>query len=140
MIQRIQTLWTFIGAIFLFCTIFFNIYTFTNSLGASYSIKIMDSTVSLVLFILSLGLSLVSIFFFKKRAKQKRLVLLSLLITIFLLVNIFFLSIGAINDNSSKVSFNIGIIFPLLFLIFMILAYFGIAKDERILKKSKRLR
>lgn len=140
MIQRIQTLWTFIGAIFLFCTIFFNIYTLTNSENASISFNIMGSTVNLILFVLSLGLSLVSIFFFKKRARQKRLVLLSLLITIFLLVNIFFSSFGSVNNSNFKVNFNIGIIFPVLFIIFMTLAYFGIAKDEKILKKSKRLR
>ena len=140
MIQRIQTLWTFIGAIFLFCSIYFNIYTLTNSENASISFNIMGSTVNLILFVLSLGLSLVSIFFFKKRARQKRLVLLSLLITIFLLVNIFFSSFGSVNNSNFKVNFNIGIIFPVLFIIFMTLAYFGIAKDEKILKKSTRLR
>lgn len=141
MIQRIQTLWTIIGAIFLFCTIYFDIYTFTNKAdNNTQSAQLLESMVNTILFVLSLGLSLVSIFFFKKRAKQKRIVLISLLITIFLLVNIFFSTFGDVNNTNIKISFGLGIIFPVLFIIFMALAYFGIAKDEKILKKSKRLR
>ena len=141
MIQRIQTLWlllsTACAAIFIFLPVYKGI--FLN--GTWQAISISEN-----LFLLSsatlLGcIGLITIFLFKKRKLQKRLIMLNILLTIgvfvaqYYLIEIYKKDIGIIQGDWQMTA-----ILPLFILVFHVFAYRGIAADEKLLSSADRMR
>jgi hypothetical protein len=97
----------------------------------------------LILNILTCGLSLASIFLYKDRIRQIRFVRLGLLTDVILIGLIFFVY-ARIVENKLGASVNYldeaGIYFPLIVMIFLILANKFILKDERLVRSVDRLR
>jgi phosphate/sulfate permease len=148
MIQRIQTIFLFLAAGLLGALLavpFLSVgtgaeYAATSILGDQV-FNLQDHMALIVLFLLSAGLALISIFLFKKRPLQMTFTLISTLINV---AGIGFAAYllyqsGAFDQGGLQVQ--AGIAFPVLAIIFSLLAYRSIKKDENTVQSSySRLR
>lgn len=141
MIQRIQTLWlllsTACAALFIFLPVYKGI--FLN--GTWQVVSISENLFLLSGATISGCIGLITIFLFKKRKLQKRLILLNILLTIgvfvaqYYLIEIYKKDIGIIQGDWQMTA-----ILPLFILVFHVFAYRGIAADEKLLSSADRMR
>lgn len=99
-----------------------------------------DHIALLVVFGLAAALALVSIFLFRNRKLQLRLVLFTLigvLIGIGLIAGLFLQQGGELSDQLEG---GLGIILPFLSILFLILAYRFIRRDDKLVRSMDRLR
>lgn len=103
--------------------------------------KIFTSIPLIVLAAASAILSIVTVFMFKARPKQIRNNRINLLITATLIILIFFYIDKAvsISPDSSK-TYSVGIVFPIIALVFILLANRAIKKDEALVRSADRIR
>lgn len=158
MIQRIQTVFLLIaltGSILLFffplagiygetSTYLFYIYKFKNMVPGEASV--FNNMAVVPLAVINAGLAVltaVSIFMYKNRMLQIRLVRFALFLDVIMIALIFFIYAGIIertlNVTPDYMS-EAGIYFPLAALIFLLLASRYIMRDERMVRSIERLR
>ncbi len=140
MIQRIQTLYLFIAFIAAGVLPFvFPLWTTTNG-GHYYFIRNLGYV---ALFGLSTTLSVISILTYKNRKKQFVMGRLNIILNLVLL-GLFiyqFLNVSGETDPALKVSEKgIGVILPIVSIVFLSLANKAIKKDEDLVKSVDRLR
>ena len=144
MIQRIQSLWLLLAAISI--ALLFKFPYYSAFIGTSTAPEELTAGKSLQLFILAvvLGvLSLVVIFLYKHRTNQKRLIWLGILAAVLFIALMYFKTEDLIGANPNAIShetYKLGAIFPVLYIIFMIMAFTAIRKDEKLIKSVDRLR
>lgn len=141
MIQRIQSLWLFFStacaALFIFMPVYKGVYL--NNTWQAVSIREN-------LFLLSgaaivAAISFLTIFLFKNRNTQKKLILLNIVLTIALfvaqyyLIEIFKKEMGIIQGDWQMIA-----ILPLFILVFHVFAFRGIVADEKLLSSADRMR
>jgi hypothetical protein len=141
MIQRIQTLWLFLStacaAIFIFLPVYKGV--FLN--GTWQAVSISENLFLLSGATVSGCIGLITIFLFKKRKVQKRLIILNILLTIgvfvaqYYLIEIYKKDIGIVQGDWQMTA-----ILPLFILVFHVFAYRGIAADEKLLSSADRMR
>ena len=158
MIQRIQTVFlilAFLAAIALFFFPFAGIYSdlhtyklfiygFRNMVpDEEPAFSFMTVFPLLFLNILTAGFCLTSIFLYKDRIRQLRFVRLGLFTDVILIGLVFFVYAGIV-ENKLGASLNYldeaGIYFPLIVMLFLILANRFIVRDERLVRSVDRLR
>lgn len=155
MIQRIQSVYLLLTTLLSVLFLNSNILSFINKTGTIIKItfrglqegsQLQGFTVtekfmplSVVLIIIPL-LSIVTIFFFKKRIIQLWLSLILACLILFLILACAHASYLAMSRYSAEIIPDVKMVFPLLMLIFVILAYRGIKKDDRLVKSYDRLR
>lgn len=100
-----------------------------------------ESLLLLSLITLSVILSVASIFLYKNRPLQKKICLLGLLIAATILA-LEVVQVDTLRKTLSPVSglWQFGALMPLLMMVFFILAFMGIRKDEALIKSLDRLR
>jgi len=133
MIQRIQTLYLLVSALFiglLFALPFAEIVK-------DGAIKENGLAVSVLIGIV-LVLQGVAIFSFKKRPRQIRIVMIAILATLCLLGA--FLYVTYFSFSGAQISFKIGMVFPLIAIILDYLAIRAIRKDEALIRSIDRIR
>jgi hypothetical protein len=155
MIQRIQSLYLLLIAVL---SLFFFNDSLINFIGKSGSViklsfagivkaadtqgfELIDRLVPLsVIFIIIPLLALAAIFFFKKRNIQMWLtkVLIGLVSLLILLSGYY--SYFVITRYNVKITPGLQMVLPLLLLIFSVLAFRGIRKDDQLVKSYDRLR
>jgi hypothetical protein len=158
MLQRIQTVFlflAFLAAVVLFffplagiyatnATYKFYIYEMKNMVPGEPSLFTFMTTLPLLLLNIIAGmLAIVSIFLYKNRVTQMKLVRLAILLEIILIALIFFIYARIIEKNLFVVPDYLdeaGIYFPLITLVFLILANRSILKDEKLVRSVDRLR
>jgi hypothetical protein len=142
MIQRIQTVWLLLAAVAMTLVFAFPSYQYTGATSA-LPISIGNDFIGIILAALSIVLSLVAVFNFKKRKQQISLTWLNILLAVGLQV---WMLIRIQNENALPEKLNlpghywIGLFMPLLTIIFLFLAKGGINKDEKLVKSLDRLR
>ncbi|KLT65930.1 DUF4293 domain-containing protein [Pedobacter sp. BMA] len=155
MIQRIQSIWLFLAAIVLILMLFLPIATkevagtetgiYTSGLYQTAVAKGAENTKIesfLPLLITNFAVIIIcffNIFNFRKRSFQKRMAIVSIvLVTGFA----FWCSIYAkkLPEGIEGASFGIGAYLPAVAILFIVLAIFGINKDERLIRSAERLR
>lgn len=109
-----------------------------SSLFADSVFNINDHMVLLVSFLLAGVFCLISIFLFKNRKLQMNLSILAIISTIIGLGYGIFIFFS--DPESSEAGFEIGSLMPLLILIFVILGWRNIKKDDKLVKSMDRLR
>jgi hypothetical protein len=154
MIQRIQTIWLLISSLLaglLFCGA---IVHFSDDQGVKYILEttgVNKITVtgkqflsgSNPLFIIIgaiLLISLFSIFMYKSRKLQMRSTFLAIILTISLIIAEIVYSFMIINKYNLEISPGLFMFFPVFILVFLLLAYRGISRDEHLVKSYDRLR
>lgn len=157
MIQRIQSVYLFLAALVLSLTFFFPIAEF---IGIKDSLVLyIFKVVSLVpgsenvydlmfvmplLAIVSLVIlfSLGTIFMYKNRHGQLKIIRFLMLLIAVLIAAVFLYYTDILEEASSAVPdfIQIGAFAPLLSLVFLFLAYKGVTKDEKLIRSADRLR
>ena len=144
MIQRIQSLYLFIGAVIsLGLTFVFSLWE--NVVNVEYYVMNLlaekEITIKIIpiLFILSGLMSLVSIFLFKKRRDQFVINRLNILINLILLGVLIYhlLTLSGEMQVSEK---GIGLGLPIIVVLLLVIANKAIKKDEDLVKSVDRLR
>lgn len=156
MIQRIQSLYLFLSCIFS-CLMFFfpisgyygNYYTFKltilkleNLVPNSEDIFHSFFTLPLLIIVfLVIILSFVAILKYKNRKKQMQIIKIDIFFNILLIACIFLIYSKMINTRINvEEEYNTGAFLPLLSLVFLVLSYRGVKKDEELVKSADRLR
>lgn len=155
MIQRIQSIWFFLAALTLVLMLFLPIATkeiagtesgiYTSGLYQTASaktgtnIKVASFLPLLITNIAVIIISFFNIFNFKKRSFQKRIAVVSIIL---IAGFAFWCSVYAkkLPDGIEGASFGVGAYLPALAILFVVLAIFGINKDERLIRSAERLR
>ena len=136
MLQRIQTIYLFIASFISGVLIFF-VSLWSNEVGEP--VIVQDVLIAFAMFLGSAGLSLVSIFLFNNRKLQFVLGRLNILLNFFLLGVFVYWSL--IIPGEMKISEKgIGMFFPVLSIVFLVLANKAIKKDEDLVKSADRFR
>lgn len=155
MIQRVQSIWLLLATLTLICMLFLPLITknvneteysiYTTGLhqslqGASGSgIKIELSIVPMALNIAAALFCFVSIFLFRNRSMQKKVILVAILIIIALCI-LCGINAQQLPGGISGTSVEAGTFLPLVAALFSLLAIRGIRKDEQLLRSADRLR
>jgi hypothetical protein len=158
MIQRIQSIYLLFAAACSAALFFFPVASFLSDLTYQkfYITRLVNMapgepaavTQSLILPLAVVGLVMIilaiaAIFLFKKRDLQLKLVKTGILATIIMIAGIFFLYCPLIEKKLNIVpdyTSEIGIYFPLIALVFFILANRAITRDDKLVKSLDRLR
>ena len=162
MIQRIQTIFLFLAAITGGLMFFFPVATYLQDIlsdapTGNYilyitGLKSMDPDPKLTTTFLfsvplwliagiSVFLSIITIFLYKKRYVQMRLVAFNILLNIVLVVLIFLFYISRIEELTGNTpSYEVGAFLPLVSLVLLVVANRYIRKDEALVKSADRLR
>jgi glycerol-3-phosphate acyltransferase PlsY len=135
MIQRIQSIWLFLAAGASLLSLKFSFYSGMKENNVFAELNGQSHFLLLILAVAVALISLFALFLFKKRKLQMQLTLLALLIQLgaigFYIAQITKFASG----NSSLTS-----IFTFVVPVFLILAWLGIRKDEKLIKSMDRLR
>ena len=137
MLQRIQTIYLLIAAGISAGLIFvFNLWT--NIEGVQ--VFAQEEVLYFYLFLGSAALSLISIFRYKDRQSQFVLGRLNIILNFILLGLFVYRSLSLSGEASDVSEKGIGIILPILSIVFLVLANKAIKKDEDLVKSVDRLR
>jgi hypothetical protein len=140
MIQRIQTVWLLLAAIFAAVTFRFPFFTgdwLKDAVPSSIDLIARTTIWLTILSVLSGAIAFVTIFLFDNRKLQLKLCYLGMFVTVILLV-MYFLEINNFASGSGSIA--LWCIFHFGILGCYILAARGIWKDEKLIKSMDRLR
>ena len=132
MIQRIQTLFLIIAAGLLASLLFIPMAYISDEVTVQYT----EHYIMTIFLIVTLVLSLITIFLYKNRPFQMRLCVLETLILVAFqtwIIVLFF-------KHKSEMVFSITAVFPIIAAIITILAFRYIARDEAMIAAASRLR
>ena len=132
MLQRIQSIWLLLAAVFAFLTFKLAFFQPANQEGAINAQSNMWLTITAAL---SGSLAFLAIFFFNNRKLQLRLCIFGIMLAVALITLCFFEMSKFTNGSIALTSV---IYFAVLG--FYILAVRGISKDEKLIKSMDRLR
>lgn len=142
MIQRIQSVWLLLSSASFLLLSRLPIATAVKTDGSE--VKLMaDERLHIMLFaIVLLVLPLITIFLFKNRIGQKKLIWVHSLLAI-LMVTFFWLAkdaFAAVEPSFASSAYGLGVIVPIIGLVFNVLAYKGIRSDEKLIKSADKFR
>ena len=141
MIQRIQSVWLALAAICGFAMA--KVPLFAASLQDG-TVRHFLATESLLSFALAIGiavLSTVTIFLFKDRKTQSKLVWIGILLSAVVIgLQVYSVEGFKTSVNMTQGTYQWGGLLPIAMLIFLFLAASGIRKDEKLIKSLDRLR
>lgn len=142
MIQRIQTIWLLLAAIAGFFMTRLPLYEGSTGTGLPVTYTATESLLLFALTVVSALLAFVTIFLFKNRKQQMRFSLLGMLLSIILtgLVVYMYDSFKTANPGFTKSSYSFGALLTVAMVIFFIMAWNNMRKDEKLIKSLDRLR
>ncbi len=155
MIQRIQTVYLFLG--FIFAILFLALPLGKIDINGivyvvkSWSIVSADGTekldyssilgvVAMVLPFIIMILCVYTTFLYKNRLLQIKLGKINIFLHVILVVSTFFYLDGIKSEFSGVLTYGVAVVFPLLAMIFILLAGRAIRKDEELVRSADRLR
>jgi glucan phosphoethanolaminetransferase (alkaline phosphatase superfamily) len=94
----------------------------------------------IIIAVFILALTVLSTLQYKKRLRQLRTINFAILLNIVLIVLLFFYTDKISKDISLPIAYKMGSVFPLISLVFLVLAMYAIKKDERLVRSLDRLR
>ena len=139
MLQRLQSLWLLLAAVFSFLTFKLPFYSGSKTIQGIVQPNVRLDAASQIFILVLTGLvilfCLIALFMYKNRRKQLTLTIINILFSIVLLV-FYFLEIGKFQTGIISLS----CLFALAIPIFLFMAARGIWKDEKLVKSLDRLR
>lgn len=139
MIQRIQTLWLILAAAAALLT--FQWPLFLANAPAAFKFMATDKTILLFVQASVATIAAIDIFLFSNRKLQLRLAIVGIVVSILSVVaEFYFISRFKTDNMITEGYWYLGAVFPLLAILFFILAARGIYKDDKLVKSLDRLR
>ena len=138
MIQRIQSVYLLLTTLFSVLFLSMKMFVFWNKAVIVGSVEVIMPLA--ILLILIAAISIITIFLFKNRKLQLKLSMVLLVLSIILLLSVAIYAFILSEKYNAHLQFRINLIFPVMVLIFSILAYRRIKKDEELVKSYDRLR
>jgi Domain of unknown function (DUF4293) len=136
MIQRIQTLWLVLAVGAAFTSIKLPFYTGSLVVNNAYlKLTATENIPILILTVLSILLSLITIFSYKNRGRQTGLTVLNIFVAIGIVV-LYFMRIKDFGTGAFSLAAVVVFALP----VFLILALMGIRRDVKTIKSLDRLR
>lgn len=140
MIQRIQTLWLALAAAIALLTLKFSIYSGNVLDAATGEKKFIELTAvnNFIILVLTIAIavaSLISIFLYRDRKSQLRIAIVCLILSVVNLV-LFMNQTKKFTEGNYSITALIYLALPVL----VILAAWGIYKDEKLIRSADRLR
>jgi hypothetical protein len=139
MIQRVQSLWLILAAVFAFLSFKLPFYSGSKVIDGITQPDVRLDAASQILILILAGavvlLCFVTLFLYKNRKKQLTLTIINIILSIALLA-VYFLQIQKFQTGILSLS----CIFTLAIPIFLFLAARGVWKDEKLVKSLDRLR
>jgi len=145
MIQRIQSVWLLIAALFNAGLFYFDLYRahiIVNTADTLVHLRVNDHFPSLILALVICLLPFITIFMFKKRKQQRSLAVLSI-VAIIGFIALVLMRVANFNSQTpapANGTYWIGAVLPIISAVFIIMALRGIRKDEKLVKSLDRLR
>ncbi len=153
MIQRVQTIYIALAVIFTAIFSFTTIATISSneviyllSTGSVTNLKNPEIPSQINTYFFSLicgfvtGLLLTTIASYKKRVLQMRITIVSVILNLGIMVFAYFLALSIATKINGTISYSITAIFPLISVVFLVLAYISIKKDNDLIKSLNRIR
>jgi len=144
MIQRIQTLYILIVLILHVLMVFSPIVKYFGEdwvVLNAYSISDYEKTLPLTILIaLVIIINLITVFLYKKRTLQIRLLVINVVLIFGVLFFIGFYTYQILQTNEYKAYYQVACIYPLISIIFTFLAILAIKKDEALVRSMDRIR
>jgi hypothetical protein len=151
MLQRIQTVYL-LGAFSVILALFFTDVAIISASGGSFNLNGFhishlsgNSTVSFFIWLKIFGymlsfLILLTVFLYKNRKIQMKLCILNIFIALALLAMLYYMLKLQSLVQFSDISFQYPVLFPLVAVVLLFMAYRAILKDDRLIKSLDRLR
>ena len=136
MLQRIQTIWLLLAAVCIFLTMQFSTYIGGHTDRVMHMLKGTENQLMTILTSMVGVATMISIFLFKNRKLQLRIVLVAFFLE-FVLAYLYYKEITKLNISGA---FSITAILHIAFIVFILLAMRGITNDDKLVKDSSRLR
>lgn len=138
MLQRMQTIWLLLAAVFSFLTLRFPVYNGNKLVNGMSEYNMLSATSSLFLIILAVAaglIALIAVFLYKNRSMQQKLCFAGLLLFIISGV-LYYMQIKSFAEGA----FSLWAVFYFLIPVCFILAMRGIYRDQKLVKSIDRLR
>lgn len=138
MIQRIQTLWLFLASANSALIWFLPVLTDETT---NRNFFINESLLLTILVVSSGIIPFVNIFLFKKRSTQKQLIILNLCLAV-AIISLEYIEISSFKTRLGieQGHWQISAIFPFFIILFLVFAYRGIRRDEKLISSTDRMR
>lgn len=154
MIQRIQSVYLFLASLILFSMFFYPLSEMVDSCGELYrldlsgifkgvgetALKIESALPLRFLVFVTASLSILTIFFYKRRILQIRISIFNIMLLIGFYPLFLFYFFHTRNRLAAVADLKITVIFPVLAIILVFLATRGIRKDQMLVKSYDRIR
>lgn len=152
MLQRIQSVYLFVAAIFLALMFSMPYASFVAPDATIYTLgpsgltrfatgeKLVDLMPVLILIGLTVIIAMVTIFMYKNRIRQMRYSVFNMLLMVGILILLAYYIFYAKSHLDARVLFKVPLLFPLFGILFTWLAFRSIRKDEILIKSIDRLR
>lgn len=143
MIQRIQSVHLLLAAACAALMFFMPVYGGTMQDGSVKEMMVSGNFLLFLLAIVLTGLPFITIFLFKNRPLQMRLVWLSILIGILTTVMVYLKATDFGADpqmNFKTTTFKVSAALPVASVVFLFMAFVGIRKDEKMVRSLDKLR
>ncbi|MEI8074086.1 MAG: DUF4293 domain-containing protein [Bacteroidota bacterium] len=135
MLQRIQTIWLLLAAVCGFATLKTSFYIGSIGTEPANHLTAMSNIWLMILTIVAATVAVVSIFMYKNRALQLKLVLSTITLNIIILI-LYFTATQKYTVGGFALTSIIAVAVP----VSLILAALGIYKDEQLVKSVDRIR
>ncbi|HRQ51723.1 MAG TPA: DUF4293 family protein [Agriterribacter sp.] len=138
MLQRMQTIWLLLAAVFSFFTLRFPVYNGNKLVNGISEYNMLSAVSSLFLITLALAaglVALIAVFLYKNRPMQQKLCFTGLLLFMISAV-LYYMQIKSFAEGA----FSLWSVFYFLIPVCFILAMRGIYRDQKLVKSIDRLR
>ncbi len=141
MIQRIQSLWLLLCALCATLVLMVPVFTGPDADGFIKVFSIRENLLLLLIVTLSIAMPFINIFLFKNRRMQKILIINNMILALLTVVVEYF-SIDAFKQQFgiAQGTWEISATLPFFIILFLVFAFRGIRKDEKLLSEADRLR
>jgi LPXTG-motif cell wall-anchored protein len=135
MIQRIQSIWLLLAAAAALLSLKFSFYSGIKENNVFEQLNGQSHFLLLILAVAVVLISLFALFLYKKRKQQMQLILLAVLVQTGAIA-FYFTQLKTFTSGNYALTAVLSFAVP----VFLILAWMGIRKDEKIIKSMDRLR
>lgn len=141
MIQRIQSLWLLLSALCASLVLIVPVFAGADADGFIKIFSIRENLLLLLIVTLSIAIPFINIFLFKNRHLQKILIVNNMFLAILTVVVEYF-SIDKFKQQFgiAQGNWELSAILPFFIILFLVFAFRGIRKDEKLLSEADRLR